>query len=131
MDWSSEEQSWQDSCDEWYCWYAHEELGSIFQAQTEPVRMNKEAKTIPVTELHTFVQLITAWHQNRVATAEHLAQIPEGIELKVDGEEGSLVLEESNHASFVLGVNMTLALFKTLPFGIEYEEEATADEVSE
>lgn len=75
------------------------------------------ADPIEVEDLHTFVALLTQWHEDKVALLEHMLDVPEGTEMEHDG--ASLTLSGENLIAFKAGVSLTLSELGILPFATE------------
>lgn len=77
--------------------------------------------TIEIQDLNQFVQMLTAWHSKKVKVLEHMLQIPEGIEMVVDGKD-TVILKGEILAGFKAGLNLALMELGSLPFVYESEE---------
>lgn len=89
--------------------------------------------TVPVQDLNQFVALLSHWHTNRVATMEHMLQIPDGSEVELgmpDGSKHSHVLTGDKRDGFLIGLNFALMEFGQLPFVAETEEPAPEETLS-
>lgn len=82
--------------------------------------------TIEIQDLNQFVQMLTAWHSKKVKVLEHMLQIPEGIEMVVDGKE-PVILQGEMLAGFKAGLNLALMELGNLPFVCESEEAPAAE----
>lgn len=78
-------------------------------------------KLVPIPDLDTFIQLISAWHQKQVATIQHLSEVPPGTEVVVEGE-APFKMEGDILKGFQLGINMSMQYLGILPFEAEYED---------
>ena len=70
---------------------------------------------VPVEDLDTFVAILSAWHEQKVAVLEHMMHIPDGSEVQVN--DGAVqVLSGEYLTGFMLGVSVALMELGTLPF---------------
>lgn len=83
--------------------------------------------TIEVDDRDTFVKLLTGWHAQKVKVLEHLLKLEGGIEMQV-GDEPAFKLEGDVLKGLKAGVNLALMELGTLPFTVEYEPEAAAND---
>lgn len=95
------------------------ESDEIDQGASAPV--GNEPPTQPVTDLDTFVKLLTSWHSKRVLRLENLMATPEGTKVTLDDKEAFVLTGETLKA-FQFGVAMSLTQLGTLPFEAEFEE---------
>lgn len=72
-------------------------------------------ETLAVTDLQTFVELLTIWHTRKVEILKHLMEVPKGMEILI-GEDEYLVLDNDVHRAFVLGLNLGIKELGKLPF---------------
>ena len=91
-----------------------------------------ELPRIEVTDLTKFVQILAAWHSNKVNELQHLLSIPDeghiSVSLLEDGQESELMLQGDLLQGFKAGLKVALTALGTLPFGVTFEEpEASAD----
>ena len=89
--------------------------------QTNEVE-NTQDDTLFITELEEFVPLLTDWHQRQVATVLHFQNVPPGMEVQVEGEEETLILEGKTLEGFRMGISLALSYLGMLPFVTGYEE---------
>ena len=90
-------------------------------------------ETVPVQDLNQFVQLLTAWHENRVATMEHMLQIPDGTKVELgmpDGNKHNHELTGEKLDGFLIGLHFALMEFGQLPFVTETEAAAPEETLS-
>ena len=86
--------------------------------------LKSDAETVHVESLDEFVQILTAWHAEKCAVVQHLLQVPEGSEFQVeDGDP--CVMTGDMLAGFKFGIEMAMMQLGTLPFGVEFESEAS------
>lgn len=88
----------------------------------QKVQQQEASKLLPIEDLNTFIQLLTAWHQKQVATIQHLSEVPPGMGVQI-GEDPPFTMEGDVHKGFLLGINMSMEYLGTLPFEAEYEAE--------
>ena len=89
--------------------------------QTNEVE-NTQDDTLFITELEEFVPLLADWHQRQVATVLHFQNVPPGMEVQVEGEEETLILEGKTLEGFRMGISLALSYLGKLPFVPDYEE---------
>ena len=78
------------------------------------------ADTVEVNSLDRFVHFLSHWHANKVATLEHMKQIPEGSEIEIQGQE-SKVVQGDFLAGYKTGIQLALMELGELPFTAEVE----------
>ena len=79
-----------------------------------------KSTTVPIDSIDQFAALVASWHERAVATIKHLAQVPEGMEVAIEGQE-NFTLDGEAHRGFVLGLELSLNFMGTLPFAAEHE----------
>lgn len=81
--------------------------------------------TIAIEDLNQFVEILTAWHIDKVAEVRHLLEVPEGSMFSIgDGiDENEIVLSGDTLAGFKFGLEMALMQLGALPFATELEDE--------
>lgn len=89
--------------------------------QTNEVE-NTQDDTLFITELEEFVPLLADWHQRQVATVLHFQNVPPGMEVQMEGEEETLILEGKTLEGFRMGISLALSYLGKLPFVTGYEE---------
>ena len=77
-------------------------------------------QTVPIDSIDQFAYLVASWHENAVATLKHLAQVPEGMEVAIEGQD-NFKLEGEARRGFVLGLELALNFVGTLPFSASHE----------
>lgn len=100
------------------------------QAQdTNPVREEDPAanEIVEITDLNQFCAALMKWHSHKVAMLKHLADIPDGASVSIDGA-ADIVLTGDVKSAFTLGISMSLMELGTLPFFSEVSEKAEANE---
>lgn len=70
---------------------------------------------VPISDLNTFVSILTAWHEQKVKVLEHMLSLPEGTEAELGGG-GSIVLEGNVLQGFQIGLSTALIELGHLPF---------------
>lgn len=77
-------------------------------------------------DLDTFFGLLTGWHEKKVATLNHMKDVPEGTEVTMDGDDSPpIVLTGNMLTGFQLGIELSLMELGTLPFYAETDEAET------
>lgn len=70
---------------------------------------------VEVENVNQFVDILSAWHANRVAVLEHMLSIPTGTEMELsDGTKK--ILEGDFLDGFRAGIGLSLMQLGTLPF---------------
>ncbi len=79
--------------------------------------------TVEIQDLDQFVRMLTAWHNSKVATLEHMLTVPEGTEMELpDGSH--IELSENHLRGFKAGLVLALIELGSLPFVAEPMEAA-------
>ena len=78
-------------------------------------------KTVMVEDLDQFVQVLMAWHANKVAMLRHMKDIPEGTEATQD-DQPPVIMTGDVLKGFRMGLDLALEELGTLPFEAELEE---------
>lgn len=73
-----------------------------------------------VEDLDTFVEMLTHWHENKVAILTHMMEVPECTEVEVDGKP--FVLAGDMMDGYKLGIQLALMELGVLPFASEEVE---------
>lgn len=81
-------------------------------------------QTVPIETLDQFANLMANWHANAVATVQHLANVPEGMEVVI-GEDTVFKMEGDIQRGFKLGIELALNFLGRLPFVAEHEPAET------
>jgi hypothetical protein len=88
----------------------------------------QESSRVHVTDIDTFVRLLFAWHDQKVAVLEHVLEIPEGVTIGYNdentGEKRELELNGDIRQAFILGITLGLMELGTLPFHVQAEDVA-------
>jgi hypothetical protein len=84
---------------------------------------SEHADRVPVTDLNQFVHLLAQWHRRKVQALEHLLQIPEGFKVQI-GDEPEFEVTDDIRKGFLLGIELALMEFGTLPFSVETEDDS-------
>lgn len=90
---------------------------------------DQPAALMPVDDLDTFVRLLFGWHEDKVRVLEHVLEVPEGVTVSYNTEEGEtkeLVLDGEVRQAFILGVTLGLMELGTLPFQVHADENQEA-----
>jgi hypothetical protein len=82
--------------------------------------MSNSSDTLHVQDIDHFIQLLFAWHQNKIKTLEHMLTIPEGAEV-IFNDEGPQALKGDVLKGFVIGLSLALIELSTLPFAAEMD----------
>lgn len=69
-----------------------------------------------IETIDQFAQLIQDWHSNTVATIKHMIDVPDGMEVVIEGEE-PFKMEGEIQRGYKLGLNIALNYLGPLPFG--------------
>lgn len=101
-----------------------DEIPSVVDPDTQASAM------VAITNIDMFAGYLTAWHQRKVATLQHMLSVPEGTEftVNINGEEKSIILQGDVLTAFQGGVVTALSELGTLPFdSIPVEESKEAN----
>lgn len=77
--------------------------------------------TLEVTDLDQFVKVLTAWHENKVKTLEHMSKLPPGTKMQI-GEGKEVDLDGDMLLGFQAGITLALIELGILPFSAEPDE---------
>jgi hypothetical protein len=80
-------------------------------AATDP-----KQELVSIGSIDEFAGFLVNWHGRQRAQAEHLFQVPAGIEIGHNDTPTKVVLEGDKLRAFQGGVSAALSLFATLPF---------------
>lgn len=90
-------------------------------AQTD----SSQNKPLEVTDLDTFVHILTRWHHVKVTELVHLLSIPDeghvGVVLLEDDKEVEHVMEGELLKGFKAGIKVALVALGRLPFGVTFD----------
>lgn len=75
---------------------------------------------IVVEDLDQFVRMLTAWHNSKVATLEHMLTVPEGAEMELPNGT-RIELSKDHLTGFKAGLTLALIELGCLPFVAESE----------
>jgi hypothetical protein len=89
--------------------------------------MTNKSETLHVQDINHFVQLLSAWHQEKVRALEHMLSVPEGTEVTFNNE-GPQILTGDMLKGFVIGLSLGLMELGTLPFAAEMEDTPTSSD---
>lgn len=86
--------------------------------------MSQEFPTDEDEGLAEFADLMTEWHQRKVANLRNVQEgCKEGTLIKMDDETGSIAMEERDALFFKLGIETALIELGTLPFKVERNDD--------
>lgn len=77
--------------------------------------------TLEVSDLDQFVKVLTAWHENKVKTLEHMSNLPPGTKMQI-GEGKEVDLDGDMLLGFQAGITLALIELGILPFSAEPDE---------
>lgn len=92
------------------------------QVTQETQAAEDEDATIFVDDMHHLITLLSSWHANQVSTVSHFLNVPEGMEVSIEGHGEPFKLEGDALRAFRLGVELSLDYLGTLPFKAEYAD---------
>lgn len=82
--------------------------------------------TLVIEDMNQFVQILVAWHSEKVKVLEHMMEVPDGTVMETNGIDATLTGDLL--AGFKAGIELALMELGTLPFAYETESpEATND----
>lgn len=84
---------------------------------------------VPMEDISQFAGLVAGWHNSRLNVLEQLLAVPDGATFEI-GQEGNpetetITLSGDMLRGFKFGVEMAKMQVKTLPFVVEFEDQAT------
>jgi hypothetical protein len=98
----------------------NEDLGKELTIGDTPAATDPKQELISIGSVDEFAGFLVNWHGRQRAQAEHLFQVPSGIEIEVqighNDTPTKVVLEGDKLRAFQGGVSAALSLFATLPF---------------
>lgn len=92
---------------------------------TEQATQTNKEQILEVTNLDQFVRILMAWHQQQLAIVKQVMEVPEGVEMEIDGK--AYVLTKDNIEFFKAGATVVLSQFNQLPFLAEVEDVPVAN----
>ena len=82
--------------------------------------------TLVIEDMNQFVQLLVAWHSEKVKVLEHMMEVPDGSVMETNGIKATLTGDLL--VGFKAGIELALIELGTLPFAYETDPpEATND----
>lgn len=82
--------------------------------------------TLVIEDMNQFVQLLVAWHSEKVKVLEHMLQVPDGSVMETNGIKATLTGDLL--AGFKAGIELALMELGTLPFAYETEPPEAAND---
>ena len=82
--------------------------------------------TLVIEDMNQFVQILVAWHSEKVKVLEHMLQVPDGSVMETNGIEATLTGDML--AGFKAGIELALMELGTLPFAYETEPPEAAND---
>ena len=82
--------------------------------------------TLVIKDVNQFVQILVAWHSEKVKVLEHMLLIPDGTVMELDGTDHNLTGDML--IGFRAGLSVALAELGSLPFMYETEVEDAAND---
>lgn len=86
------------------------------EANNTPVQQADPDK-IEIENLDQFVAILTAWHTKKVAILQHMAKIPDGTEIIVEGQ-APIIVTGDLLTGFLLGIKAGISELGRLPFTV-------------
>ena len=72
---------------------------------------------VPIQSVDQFMQILVAWHGERIKTVKKLLEVPKGTAFEIG--EDSFVLNDKELAGFKFGIELVLMQIGELPFVAE------------
>ncbi len=82
--------------------------------------------TLVIEDMNQFVQILVAWHSEKVKVLEHMLQVPDGTVMETNGIDATLA--EDLLIGFKAGIELALMELGTLPFAYETEPPEAAND---
>ena len=82
--------------------------------------------TLVIEDMNQFVQILVAWHSEKVKVLEHMLQVPDGSVMETNGIEATLTGDLL--IGFKAGIELALMELGTLPFAYETESPEAAND---
>ena len=82
--------------------------------------------TLVIKDMNQFVQILVAWHSEKVKVLEHMLQVPDGSIMETNGIKATLTGDLL--AGFKAGIELALMELGTLPFAFETEPPEAAND---
>ena len=81
--------------------------------------------TLVIEDMNQFVQILVAWHSEKVKVLEHMLQVPDGSIMETNGIKATLTGDLL--AGFKAGIELALMELGTLPFAYETDPPEAAN----
>lgn len=82
--------------------------------------------TLVIEDMNQFVQILVAWHSERVQALEHMLQVPDGTVMETNGIDATLTGDLL--VGFKAGIELALMELGTLPFAYETDPPEAAND---
>ena len=82
--------------------------------------------TLVIEDMNQFVQILVAWHSEKVKVLEHMLQVPDGSVMETNGTKATLTGDLL--AGFKAGIELALMELGTLPFAYETDPPEAAND---
>ena len=82
--------------------------------------------TLVIEDMNQFVQILVAWHSEKVKVLEHMLQVPDGSVMETNGIKATLTGDLL--AGFKAGIELALMELGTLPFAYETDPPEAAND---
>lgn len=82
--------------------------------------------TLVIEDMNQFVQILVAWHSEKVKVLEHMMEVPDGSVMETNGIKATLTGDLL--AGFKAGIELALMELGTLPFAYETEPPEAAND---
>lgn len=82
--------------------------------------------TLVIEDMNQFVQILVAWHSEKVKVLEHMLQVPDGSIMETNGIKAKLTGDLL--AGFKAGIELALMELGTLPFAYETDPPEAAND---
>jgi len=85
---------------------------------SEEEKVEAPNEIVQIDDIHQMVVILTKWHEKKVATLEHMREIPEGTVMVVD-DDTKITMKGKFLDGFKAGIQLSLIELGTLPFAVE------------
>ena len=82
--------------------------------------------TLVIEDMNQFVQILVAWHSEKVKVLEYMLQVPDGSVMETNGIKTTLTGDLL--AGFKAGIELALMELGTLPFAYETDPPEAAND---
>ena len=82
--------------------------------------------TLVIEDMNQFVQILVAWHSEKVKVLEHMLQVPDGSVMETNSIKATLTGDLL--AGFKAGIELALMELGTLPFAYETDPPEAAND---